>query len=186
AHARAAVAAVRPQFEVEMVLYLVELGLNDCQIGRITGIHRRTVMDWRHGKRKTRSFGGPGPCSGCKPGPLDPPTYSYLFGLYLGDGCISEHKRGVFRLRIALDQKYLLRGLVHSDGWRGTNRVKVRGKKYAYPRYQFCNESDEIRAIFCHACDEFGVSWRRMNRRTISIARRADVACLDEVVGMKK
>jgi len=33
-------------------------------------------------------------------------AYSYLLGLYLGDGCISKHPREVFRLRIALDVKY--------------------------------------------------------------------------------
>jgi hypothetical protein len=30
----------------------------------------------------------------------------YLLGVYLGDGCISAHPRGVFRLRIFLDVKY--------------------------------------------------------------------------------
>jgi hypothetical protein len=30
----------------------------------------------------------------------------YLFGLYLGDGCISAHPRGVYRLRITLDERY--------------------------------------------------------------------------------
>lgn len=30
----------------------------------------------------------------------------YLLGLYLGDGCISAHARGVFKLRIKLDVRY--------------------------------------------------------------------------------
>lgn len=34
------------------------------------------------------------------------PDYVYLLGLYLGDGCISAHRRGVYRLRIYLDMKY--------------------------------------------------------------------------------
>src|SRR4051812_27189325 len=33
------------------------------------------------------------------------PTY-HLVGLYLGDGCISAHPRGVFRLRVVLDAAY--------------------------------------------------------------------------------
>jgi hypothetical protein len=41
----------------------------------------------------------------------------------------------------------LLRGLIHSDGWRGTNRVTVRGKRYAYPRYNFDDASGDIRAV---------------------------------------
>lgn len=32
--------------------------------------------------------------------------YAYLLGLYLGDGCISEAKRGVYCIRITLDAKY--------------------------------------------------------------------------------
>lgn len=34
------------------------------------------------------------------------PDYVYLLGLYLGDGSISTHARGVFRLRVTLDQRY--------------------------------------------------------------------------------
>ena len=47
----------------------------------------------------------------CEPGlrtgsPLLPFAYSYLLGLYLGDGSLSAHQRGVYRLRIALDRAY--------------------------------------------------------------------------------
>ncbi len=35
-----------------------------------------------------------------------PAAYVYLLGLYLADGCISEHARGVFRLRIFLELRY--------------------------------------------------------------------------------
>ena len=41
---------------------------------------------------------------------------------------------------IALDRhpEQFLRGLIHSDGWRGINRVRgANGSPYAYPRYQF-------------------------------------------------
>jgi hypothetical protein len=79
----------------------------------------------------------------------------------------------------------LLRGLIHSDGWRGTNRVHVRGRSYSYPRYQFSNVSQDIKDIFCSACDQLGIEWRRMNANNISIARRASVARMDEFVGLK-
>jgi hypothetical protein len=75
----------------------------------------------------------------------------------------------------------LLRGLLHSDGWRGENWVNGKG----YPRYQFTNHSADIREIFCWACDLHGVKWRRMNWKTISVARSQDVAKLDAVVGPK-
>ena len=35
-------------------------------------------------------------------------SYAHLLGMYLGDGHISKDRRGVFRLRISLDQKYPL------------------------------------------------------------------------------
>ena len=190
----------------------------------------------------------------------DAGAYAYLLGLYLGDGCITPLPRNVFKLRVALDEKYpgiiqecgsamsavrphatmkigrvqrigcievtahwkhwpcvfpqhgpgrkhqrtislrswqqdiadanpdlLLRGLIHSDGWRGMNRVRSpKGKLYSYPRYQFCNHSIDIQMIFCDACDAFGVEWRQMNRWNISIARGEAVAKLDEVIGPKR
>jgi hypothetical protein len=47
----------------------------------------------------------------------------------------------------------LIRGLIHSDGCRAINRVTVRGRRYAYPRYFFSNESHDIIGIFCAALD---------------------------------
>jgi hypothetical protein len=80
---------------------------------------------------------------------------------------------------------HLLRGLIHSDGCRLMNRVKVRGVAYEYPRYQFTNFSGDIRAIFCQACDDFGVRWTQSNSVTISVSRSGDVAKLDSVIGPK-
>jgi hypothetical protein len=90
------------------------------------------------------------------------------------------------RVIVAREPEALLRGLIHSDGWRGMNRVTVKGKQYVYPRYQFCNVSDDIRQIFCDACDAVGVDWRRMNVNNISVAKRASVALMDEFVGPKR
>jgi len=59
----------------------------------------------------------------------------------------------------------------------------VNGK--GYPRYQFTNESEDIRTIFCRACDLCGVEWRRMKRNAISVARKPSVAKLDEFIGPK-
>jgi hypothetical protein len=78
-----------------------------------------------------------------------------------------------------------LRGLIHSDGWRGLNRVTVKGRQYAYARYQFSNRSDDIRALFTYACDLVGVEWRPWGRWHISVARRSSVALLDQFVGPK-
>ena len=245
----------RPLAEFEEVDRLIRWGMNDCAIARLTGIPRRTILDWRHGR--ANRHGGPvrrSDCPLCDDVELAPSCYAYLLGLYLGDGFISKHARGVFRLRIVLDRRYpgiiqegaraitavrsrgemrvgytakigclevgaywkhwpclfpqhgvgpkhlrkielqpwqleivqtlphrLLRGLIHSDGCRVLNRVN--GKDY--PRYQFCNHSEDVRNIFCRACDDYGVSWRYSNWHTISVSRRRDVARLDQVIGPK-
>jgi hypothetical protein len=80
----------------------------------------------------------------------------------------------------------LVRGLIHSDGWRGINRTRHADRTYEYIRYQFTNASADIRAIFCDALDALGVEWRRMKERDISIARRASVAKLDGFIGPKR
>lgn len=82
-----------------------------------------------------------------------------------------------------------LRGLLHSDGSRVANwtRRTVAGqtRRYDYPRWQFVNTSDDIRALCCWALDLVGVAWRRSNERTVSVSRRSDVARLDTLIGRK-
>ena len=78
-----------------------------------------------------------------------------------------------------------IRGLIHSDGCRAINRVNGRTRQYAYPRYFFSNESDDIRALFGWACDLVGVEWRHNRRNSISVARRESVELLDLFVGPK-
>ena len=235
---------------------LLAAGLNDCEIARRTGIPRSTVKGWRRDGPPGRTWAA----RAANPHrydldalPREP--YAYLLGLYLGDGHLTRHRRGVYRLGIYLDLRYpgiitecagaielvigrpagfnhrvgcvavnsyskqwprlfpqhgdgpkhlrpivltdwqqtiadeqpelFLRGLIHSDGWRGMNRVTVGGKRYAYPRYQFSNASQDIKSLFCAACDAVGVDWRRMNAMNISVARRASVARLDEFIGPK-
>jgi Homeodomain-like domain len=102
---------VRPADQIAVVARLAEQGLNNCEIARQTGIPRTTVRDWR---RSTLAPGGAraraGGCRSCgaEAHAFDelPPAYAYLLGLYLGDGCVSRHPRGVYRLRITLDARY--------------------------------------------------------------------------------
>ncbi|GCD89487.1 hypothetical protein NLS1_14930 [Nocardioides sp. LS1] len=82
-----------------------------------------------------------------------------------------------------------LRGLFHSDGSRvrnWTSRV-VAGerRRYDYPRWQFTNNSADIRELCCWALDLAGVAWRQSNWKTVSVSRRADVARLDALIGPK-
>lgn len=88
---------------IQAALELASAGANASEIARALGIPRRTIADWLSGgpphsiradaqcKRHSEQLG---------------PAYVYLLGLYLGDGCISTHHRGVYRLRIVLDVKY--------------------------------------------------------------------------------
>ena len=93
--------------EFAHVKTLIATGMNDCAIARVTGIPRTTVHGWR--LRAPTRLMKHDPSSSC--GVLHDFTalpvapYAYLLGLYLGDGCISR-TRQVWRLRIALDEKY--------------------------------------------------------------------------------
>jgi Homeodomain-like domain len=105
---------VRSRAEVSFVLELVRAGWNDCEIARETGIPRRTILDWRSGRVpdldrvRTRPSPYARSCNVCGGDPLRLPqgAYTYLLGLYLGDGCISTHHRHVFRLRIVCANAY--------------------------------------------------------------------------------
>jgi hypothetical protein len=77
----------------------------------------------------------------------------------------------------------LLRGLIESDGCRFVNTGRG---NWAWPRYSFRQASDDIRGIFCDACDLMGLHWTRSGDLTIYVSRKADVARLDEFIGPKR
>ncbi|WP_067475972.1 helix-turn-helix domain-containing protein [Actinomadura hibisca] len=85
--------------------------------------------------------------------------------------------------------KEFVRGLIHSDGCRGINKVRreVAGEDrwYEYPRYFFTNTSVDIRRLYTDALDRLGIEWKQANARNISVAKREAVARLDEFVGPK-
>ncbi|MER7111748.1 transcriptional regulator [Streptomyces sp. NPDC000229] len=83
-------------------LALVAQGRSLNSVSQQTAISRAAIRSWQ---TRLEPLAHPGePCPRCKdvPGaPEDLVAYAYLLGLYLGDGCISEHRRGVHYLRIA-------------------------------------------------------------------------------------
>lgn len=101
----------RSPSEVAQVLELVEAGHSALAVARVTGIPRSTVRDWIEGRVPAYAAAGRvASCAVCG-GPAHDferltARYAYLLGLYLGDGCISAHRRGVYRLRIFLDARY--------------------------------------------------------------------------------
>ena len=234
---------------VRAALELAAGGATATEIARELSVPRRTVVDWLRGAFP-RSVRGTAECA--THADRLGPEYVYLLGLYLGDGCLSRHHRGVYRLRIVLDVKYpgiidsaasaigdvrpgrvlaqlrpencvevsaywkcwpclfpqhgagrkhqrrieltdwqttlvdrwpeqLLRGLIHSDGC----RFQTTGTNWSWPRYSFSQVSDDIRTIFCDACDRLGLRWTAA-RTTIYVSRKADVAILYEFVGPKR
>jgi hypothetical protein len=245
--------------EVLRARELFDQGVPVAAVARQTGIPRSTVREWvRDGFRIKDGRGKPLE-ERCDPCPavlnLDEEAYSYLLGLYLGDGCIATHPRS-YRLRISLDQKYsniiaeckaamavllpnrvgqvqcpgcvevnsysqhwpclfpqhgpgpkhrrpiilqpwqkwvaverhprlLLRGLIHSDGCRFTNRVRRPSGVYEYPRYMFSNRSADIRAIFTLACERAGIECKPTNAWMIAVSRRESVELLDSFIGPK-
>jgi hypothetical protein len=73
-------------------------------ISKRLGISRAALREWRDNPER-RAF--PANCPRCHTGyTLDVKAYSHLLGLYLGDGCLSAHKKDVYALRIACDDKY--------------------------------------------------------------------------------
>jgi hypothetical protein len=93
---------MRSLAERQEVEKFLATGASVSAVAAITGVPRSTVVNWwRHPDRGPRESE---PSREWRP--PDPPAYSYLLGLYLGDGCISAHPRGVYRLRVNLDLRY--------------------------------------------------------------------------------
>jgi hypothetical protein len=98
-----------------------------------------------------------------------------------------KHERQIILTswQLALVERWpeqLLRGLIHSDGCRFRNTGRG---DWICPRYSFAQTSEDIRAIFCHACDLMGLHWTRSGSSKIYVSRKADVARLDEFIGPK-
>ena len=98
---------MRSADEFNEVRQLIAAGMNDCAISRQTGIPRPTVRDWRCRPQVLARFPAGSTACGVDHdfAALPVAPYSYLLGLYLGDGCISRIRR-VWRLRVVLDTKY--------------------------------------------------------------------------------
>jgi hypothetical protein len=95
---------------IDEVLALARDGSTATRIARITGLPRSTVRDWLRGARPRGAAPAREACGQCRGARHDfaalPAEYMYLLGVYLGDGCISAHARGVYRLRLFLDARY--------------------------------------------------------------------------------
>lgn len=113
----------------------------------------------------------------------------------------------MFRLRVALDVKY--GGIVRECAaamqtvvpWNKVhcqvtpkNYVEVHAYSKSWPCFsrrgmsplRLTNLSDDIKGIFCEACDQLGLHWTTAPPKSVYVSRKADVARLDEFVGPKR
>jgi hypothetical protein len=97
---------MRSRSEVVAAQELAVTGASVSDVAKELGLPRSTVRDWLEGRlpRSARPTGGN--CGSIHLVDELSPEYVYLLGLYLGDGCISQQPRGVYKLRIFLDAKY--------------------------------------------------------------------------------
>jgi hypothetical protein len=82
---------------------LIRAGYGDSETARTTGIPRRTISGWRHGRGVTyheRLSEAP------SWRPSEPAAYCYLLGLYFGDGCLYVSPTGFATIVITLDVSY--------------------------------------------------------------------------------
>ena len=104
---------MRSEEEYRQAVQLIDIGINDCEIGRRLGIPRATIRDWRvgvasgsGGRTKFSSRKQIVTCFRCTDGWVDEEAYAYLLGAYLGDGWIWNAHKGVYQLRISCDLRY--------------------------------------------------------------------------------
>jgi hypothetical protein len=95
---------MHPQSTVDRARQLSQQGLIDRVVAQRVGVSLGAVQKWRTGIRRAPGSEHKAGCPRCDGGPLDEPAYSYLLGLYLGDGCISRgstRTKDVWKLSIA-------------------------------------------------------------------------------------
>lgn len=85
---------------------LIDSGISHAEVGRRMGINRSTLRSWMLDRSLVDKYVGTDLCPRCEPvpgTPKPPDAYSYLLGLYLGDGCLTpagDPAKGVWRLRV--------------------------------------------------------------------------------------
>ena len=106
---------MRPMSDVRAVFALRAEGHSRAAIARLTGVSRTQVRFWLElGPEAVAASpmraGGRTSAHAHRECELvtfvNGPAYAYLFGQYLGDGCLSEGPREVFRLRITTCDAY--------------------------------------------------------------------------------
>ncbi|MGW7029016.1 helix-turn-helix domain-containing protein [Streptomyces xanthophaeus] len=118
---------------------LLREGVRNAEVARKLKVPLGTISYWKHKDRAKRGE-CPGPhqpdCPRCDGSPLDTEAYSYLLGLYLGDGHISRYSgHRVPNLMITRD-----------DHWPGLMDATEQAMQRVFPFNQVCR----VRKTGCH------------------------------------
>jgi hypothetical protein len=138
-------AGMHPKDVVEEARRLARTGLRPAAVAGQLGVPEPTVVHWLRGDRRgPRSDGRDKVCPRCQGAFLDEEQYSYLLGLYLGDGYINVGRRGVASLSVFCD-----------DGWPGI-ASEVRGALEAVmPSSSVCT----VARTGCSAIKSYSTHW---------------------------
>jgi hypothetical protein len=207
---------MRSPAEFDRVLSLAAAH-NKCEISRMTGIPRSTVSGWLNGRAprfgvdRTRRHLS----SLRRPAASIPQLigfqYAYLLGLYLGDGCLLRHPRGVYRLHVFLDSAYPIIA-AECEAAMSLVMPASRASCLRHPRYNMLGvvsysthwphlfpqhgpgvkhkreielEPWQERIVERHP-DRLDIAWRQDGPWNVSVARREAVAIMDRHVGPKR
>ncbi|MFJ7069383.1 transcriptional regulator [Streptomyces sp. NPDC101115] len=133
----------------KQALALVARGHSLNSVSKQTGISRAALQAWRTRLEPLATIGGQSrPCPRCRPAPgapQDTAAYAYLLGLYLGDGCISDHPRGGHHLRIAC-----------ADAWPGLIEACREAMLAVRPEGSVCI----LKKQGCVAVTSYGRHWK--------------------------
>ncbi|MGW6688907.1 helix-turn-helix domain-containing protein [Streptomyces sp. NPDC054961] len=123
----------------QAALSLLRDGTRNAEVARRFNVPLGTVSYWKHVDRSKRGEcpGSHNPdCPRCDDSPLDPQAYSYLLGLYLGDGHISRYSsHRVPNLMVTCD-----------DRWPGLMDLAEQAMQRVFPFNQVCR----VRKTGCH------------------------------------
>lgn len=87
-------------------LTLIAQGSSMNAVSKRLGVSRAAIRAWRAQPELVPNRADD--CPRCASPPIRPDAsaYAHLLGLYLGDGCLSEQRKGVYSLRITCDDRY--------------------------------------------------------------------------------
>lgn len=127
-------------------LALLDQGFSQNSVSKQTGISRAAIRSWQT-RIEPLDRNRAKACPRCGDTPTeieDPAAYAYLLGLYLGDGCISATRRGVYSLRIAC-----------ADAWPGLIDACAEAVQKVRPSNKVCR----VRSQGCQYVTSFSKHW---------------------------